>query len=70
MAERLLRLDLKRFVSLAGLWILSVVLHNAIYYFTRVEEPVFFILAVIIIPLYGVTSLLYTIAAVAFRRLR
>jgi hypothetical protein len=62
MAARLLRLDMKRLALLAGIWILSVVLHNAIDHFTGVEEPIFFILAVIAIPLYGAVSLLYTIA--------
>lgn len=68
MAERILRLNWKRVLALAGLWVLMVILHNAIYAVARVEEPVFFTLAVIVIPLYGVVSLIYTIASLAFKR--
>ncbi len=48
-------------------WFLAVILHNAVYasfmYFFKVEfeEPVFFILAVIVIPLYFIISIVYTI---------
>jgi len=61
-------LSWKRVLIIAGAWVLSVVLHNLIYglfyeHFRRTggDEPVFFILAVFVIPLYFIISLVYTV---------
>jgi len=49
------------------LWILivsgfiAIMLHNAFYAIFNIEEPVFFLIAVIIIPFYFIISLIYTI---------
>ena len=47
---------------------MSVVLHNVVYglfheHFSRTggDEPVFFILAIFVIPLYSIISLVYTV---------
>lgn len=66
--DKYLLLSWKRVLIIAVAWVLSVLLHNLIYglfydYFQRTggEEPVFFILAVIVIPLYFIVSLVYTL---------
>jgi len=66
--DRYLLLSWKRVLIIACVWVLSVLLHNLIYglfyeHFSRTggDEPVFFILAVIVIPLYFIISLLYTV---------
>ena len=54
MIDRLFQLSWRRVLVIAGVWVLSIVLHNAVYalffdYFSRTggDEPVFFMLAVI-----------------------
>jgi hypothetical protein len=66
--DKYLLLSWKRALIIAGAWVLSVVLHNVIYglfyeHFGRTggDEPVFFILAVFVIPLYFIISLVYTV---------
>lgn len=66
--DKYLVLSWKRVLIMACAWLLSVLLHNAIYalfydYFRRTgaDEPVFFILATVVIPLYFVISLVYTV---------
>jgi hypothetical protein len=73
MADKYLLLSWKRLLLIAGAWIAAVVLHNAVYavfydYFSRTggDEPFFFILAVIVIPLYLIIAVAYT----GIRRLR
>lgn len=56
-----------RLVLIAAVWVLCVILHNAIYAMLRDsfgpdwDEPFFLILAVVVIPIYFVVSLVYTI---------
>ena len=66
--DKYLLLSWKRALILACAWLLSVLLLNVIYglfsnYFdhTLGDEPAFFILAVLVIPLYFLVSLLYTL---------
>ena len=66
--DKYLLLSWKRVLIIAGAWVLSVLLHNLIYglfydYFRRVggDQPVFFILAILVIPLYFIISLVYTV---------
>ena len=65
--DKLLLLNPRRVWIIAGIWLLSVLLHNAIYalFYDNLErtgdEKVFFTLAVIVIPLYLVISLVYTV---------
>lgn len=66
--DKYLLLSWKRVLIIACAWMLSVLLHNLIYglfydYFRRTggDEPVFFILAVIVIPIYFIISLVYTL---------
>lgn len=73
--DRYLRLSWRRILIVAAAWVLAVVLHNAIYglffdYFNRTggDEPVFFILAVLVIPLYFAVSLVYTVIQIVRSR--
>ena len=67
MLDKLLRLSIGRILLIVVAWVLCVVLHNLIYglfrdYFgPNGDEPFFFLLAVVVIPLYFVVSLIYTI---------
>lgn len=67
-ADKYLLLTFKRLLWIIGAWIAAVFLHNAIYalfysFFTKNngDEAFFFIVATIIIPLYFVVSLVYTV---------
>ncbi|UCF06403.1 MAG: hypothetical protein JSV33_05060 [bacterium] len=67
-ADRLFLLSWKRVLLIIAAWVVSILLHNAIYglfidYFRRTggDEPVFFLLAVIVIPLYFIISIVYTV---------
>lgn len=66
--DRYLLLNWKKLVGIIAAWAAAVFLHNAVYglfldYFRRTgsDEPFFFILAMVVIPLYFLVSLLYTI---------
>jgi len=59
--NNIFRLSWKRFGLIVLAFILSVILHNAIYGLTGVEEAVFFLLAVIVIPIYFIISVIYSI---------
>ena len=59
--KNLFALDLKRFLIIIGIWILSVILHNLIYALFGVEEAFFFIMAVFVIPLYFIIAFIHSI---------
>lgn len=66
--EKYLLLNWKKVLIIIIAWILSVILHNLTYamfyqHFSKTggDEPVFFIIAVIIIPLYFIISVVYTL---------
>ena len=66
--DKYLLLSWKRVLVIVCAWVLSVLLHNIVYglfyeHFSRTggDEPVFFILAVFVIPLYFIISLVYTV---------
>ena len=61
-------LDEERTVGVIVLWILSAVAHNAIFGFYMIEEPFFFALAVIIIPLYLISGIIYTLLLCRHKR--
>ncbi len=54
-------LDYNRVSMVVALWILSVLAHKLIFAFYMIEEPVFFALSVILIPLYFVVAIIYTL---------
>ncbi len=72
--DKYLLLNWKRVVPITVVWVFSVLLHNLIdglfyAHFSRTggDEALFFILAVLVIPLYCVISLIYTAARVVRR---
>ena len=60
--ERFFYLDLKKFFAVLVLWFLSLILHNLVFEFYGIEEPVFFLIAVVILPIYIIKSIIYTLA--------
>lgn len=67
MLDKVLRLTRKRLLLIVAAWVACVVMHNLIYVLFRDsfgpngDEPFFFLLAVVVIPLYFVVSLVYTV---------
>ena len=74
MMDRWLLLTWKRLLVIVVAWVLCVLCHNLIYaLFSDAigpdgDEPVFFILAVIVIPLYFVGTVFYTIVRLILKR--
>jgi nitrate/nitrite transporter NarK len=68
MLDKLFRLTWKKLLLIVAAWVLCVVLHNVVYGLFRDffgpnwDEPFFFLLAVVLIPLYFVVALAYTVA--------
>jgi len=59
--EKYLLLTIKKIGIIVVLFIIAVLLHNFISGWIGVEEPVFFIIAVIVIPVYFLIAVGYTI---------
>ena len=53
-------LSWKKLLAIVIIWFATVLLHNFWYFLFNFEEAIFFILAVIIIPLYTLISMVYT----------
>ena len=68
--EDYLFLDIQKAGMIVFAFILAILLHNFIYALFNFEEPVFSILATIIIPLYFLISVIYTIFHHIKRRLK
>lgn len=51
----------KQFYILILIWFASVILHNLISSLIGKEEPVFFIISIIIIPLYLILGIVFTL---------
>ena len=68
-----LLLTWKKALLLLVAWVACVALHNAVYAAVRAyagrdfEEPFFFLLAVVVIPLYALAALAYTAYGKLFR---
>jgi len=63
MQTRWFLLDWKKALGIAVAWAAAVLLHNAIYALTAIEEVVFFGIAVFLIPAYLVVCIVYTISS-------
>ncbi|HAL62669.1 MAG TPA: hypothetical protein DCP08_09735 [Chloroflexi bacterium] len=62
--DKYLLLSWKRVLIIACTWVLSVLLHKAIYYFAiqgSLVANALFILGTVVIPLYFLISLVYTV---------
>ncbi len=60
--DKIFSLNLKRIGLIMLIWIVAVFLHNTIYGLFGWEEPVFFVIAVFIIPIYFFFSVFYSLA--------
>ena len=58
----------KKFGILLISWVVSVVIHNFGSALIGFEEPVFFLIAVIVIPLYFIISIIYSIIHYFWRK--
>lgn len=59
--KKLLNLNLKKFVLMIIAFIILIILHNIIYAITGFEEAVFFTLALVVIPVFLLLSIIYTL---------
>ncbi|MBU2639247.1 MAG: hypothetical protein KKG75_00905 [Nanoarchaeota archaeon] len=59
--EKLFLLNFKNLGLFVLSWIISVIAHNFVSVLLKIEEPFFFLLAVVILPLYLSISILYTL---------
>ena len=60
-AEYIFKLTWKRVLLIVLAWLAAFLLHNVVSAILGIEEPFFFIVAVIFIPLYFLVSLGYTL---------
>ena len=67
--KKYLLLSWKKILIMIAAVLLSVFLHNAISVLFDIEEVVFFIIAVIITPLYFIISVVYTFMIIIKKRL-
>ena len=71
LADKLFLLSWKKLVLIPAAWFACVLLHNVIYSLFRPffepggDEPFFFLLAVVVIPLYTVVCLVYSLVQVS-----
>jgi hypothetical protein len=74
LADKLFLLTGKKLLFIPAAWILCVILHNAIYGLFRSffepggDEPFFFLLAVLVIPLYTIACLLYSLVRLGVKQ--
>jgi hypothetical protein len=72
-ADKLFLLTWKKLLLIPGAWLLCVILHNAIYGLFQAffepggDEPFFFLLAVVVIPIYTLACLLYSVVRVVWK---
>lgn len=72
-ADKLFLLTWKKLLLIPGAWILCVILHNLVYALFRSffepggDEPIFFLLAVVVIPLYALVTVIYSLVRVGLR---
>ena len=59
--QRFFFLTSAKFIAVVVGVVLAVILHNAVYRLFGVEEGFFFILAIVVLPLYLLISVLYSL---------
>ena len=68
--KELFTLSWKKFGITVIAFVVSVILHNLLSASIGVEEPVFFIIAVIILPLYLIIAIIYSLIRAIVHRHR
>ena len=59
--DKFFSLDLKKTIFLLVFWFILVILHNFIFAFLKIEEKIFFTLAIIVLPFYFFICILYSV---------
>ncbi|MBU2052726.1 MAG: hypothetical protein KJ721_00615 [Nanoarchaeota archaeon] len=59
--DKYLRLTWRKLLGIVVLGFVSIILHNLIGGLFNIEEPVFFIIVIFIIPLYLIISVFYSL---------
>jgi hypothetical protein len=59
--DKWLKISWKKLLIIIGLWFIAVILHNAVYAIFGVEDALFFIIAIFILPTYFIISIIYSI---------
>ena len=73
LADKLFLLTWKKLLLIPGAWFLCVLLHNAIYGLFQSffepggDEPFFFLLAVVVIPIYTLACLVFSAVRVGWK---
>jgi hypothetical protein len=68
--NQLLYLNWKKLLLILSLYISFVVLHNTIYALTDKDEPIFFMLAIFVIPFYFIFAVVYSIFSFFKKKLK
>jgi hypothetical protein len=58
--EKYLLLDWKKLLIIVLTFVAAVLLHNIFYGITGYEEPLFFLIATVIVPFYFIIAVFYT----------
>ena len=61
-------LNWRKLLIIIGMWFLAVILHNLISAIFGIEEALFFIIAVFVIPVYFIALIIYTLVKFIRRR--
>ena len=75
-ADNCFLLTWKKLLLIPAAWFLCVILHNAVYglfqgsFEPGGDEPFFFLLAVVVVPLYALGCLVYTLVRLGSRLVR
>ena len=59
--DRFFLLNWKKSVAIVALWILSIFTHTTIFNFYMIQEPISFMIAILVIPAYLIASIVYTL---------
>ena len=70
MKDKLFLLNFRKFIYIALGWFASVLLHNLVSALLGIEEVVFLIISVFVIPLYFIISLIYSLSKLSRMRKR
>ena len=59
--DKFFLLNWKKTISIIGLWVLAIFVHISIFNFYMIQEPISFLISILVIPAYLVASIVYTL---------
>ncbi|MBI2042833.1 hypothetical protein HYT25_00400 [Candidatus Pacearchaeota archaeon] len=59
--DRFFLLNWKKSILIVALWILSIFIHTTIFNFYMIQEPISFMISILVIPSYLIVSIIYTL---------